>query len=1309
MNHFIRSTLLVVSVAAAALGSTSELITSGDWTNPTLWSPPVVPQSGNDVLVRDARWVVISSNVGAVKSVSLGGTSGEGALNLHTGAALQVLNSGAVSVLVAGPANPYPSYYSHAAGTLDAEGDFVVGGSGLAGDAFFSGGALSIGGTLKVGAASGSKPSTFRFNGGGGSISAAAVQVGAAGLLEFNFLGGNSLKTVAATGAVTLLPGSGLIVTNATAVGPGAYTLIDGGSLSGVFTRIELFGFTSGSLAEVEHDEASGNVNLVVSGLDAVFDNSTGDANWSTGNNWLSGAPPSLEDSGLVAGDLVVNTIEEARYLTVGDSSRNAALNLYLGAALTLTRPGVSLVVGGVANGPGYPNYYSHSDGALVTAGDFVLGANGGKVDAQFSSGSIRAGGVIRIGSYQTSGPASLELRGGGGSIEAAGIEVGAAGTLVFDFLGGNSLKQVNTLGPVSLLPGATLTVQGAANVGVSTYVLLQGDELSGVFDRVNFSGFPPSVVPRLWYDASVGALKLVVEPAANAIGPISGFSKIVPLGPTGYSFGVAADGGTVLTTDYNKGTISRLAEGVSSVILSGYNGLYGVAVGNNKIYFVAGDENVSATLYEAELVNGSPVNPRIVATGFVRMRQLFVEASGHLLAALESRGQIVRINPETGVQTLLVSGLRAPQSAVSDSDGNLYFVEYGGMSADGTPMSSGSLWKLPLGGSPTLLHQVWRARGLLWLAQDRLGLFSEADYGDRGNSSSLTVLNTVGEVTDFLQGFDYAEFGATQAPNNGLTTCPRDRAVLSFLPDLEGGSEIPVALRPGVTAIATVRGSIAAIDTPGTRPVTLTGLAGGNVTMFVTPDGADKFAGWVRMSTEEWPSVSLLELPYPDSEAHIFTPGVYSVPEIDIQVTGTVKRVQVFAQRSQGLTRWPMQNVGTSSEQPQAGFSEAPSAFLAYIEVDFQPRPVVFTNSSGDNLWTTAANWSPGGIPTILDNPAIGGGRSVFLTADAGAAGIVAVGDSSGNAALNVNPGAALVAAALEIGSTANANNFPSYYSHAAGDVTTMGDLVLGGDGGSAQAFFSSGSLAVGGSLELGSAPGAKPSVLELRGGGGSIRAQAAAIGSAGRLIFDFLGGDSLKTLETAGLITLSSGSELVLTNAEQVIPNTYILLRGTSLAGEFSAVSVHGLSTAYDAELVYDQTAAEVRLVVSPAAASSGFHEWSGGTSAPDPVLLSRYAFGGASSPDTMGEANLSGLDDSALSLVAIVRTNDPKLSVHGQGAASLADYASSNAIVQIPGVPSANTNNVPAGCQRQVFSIERGGQSRLFLRLRAIYDYP
>ena len=1291
----------LLAITGIAAAGSRELIASGNWSVVGNWSPAILPSASDGVFIRSARWSVVSNNVGSVKSLTIGDAAAEGSLNLQSGGALQVLNPGGTSILVAGPAWPYPAYYSHSAGYVATQGNFVVGGDNLAGDAFFADGTLAVGGSLRVGSSAGALSSVFRLRGGGGNISAGALEVGMAGTIEYDFLGGNSLKTLQVTNAVNLQTGSTLVVCNAGAVSPATYTLINGSSLGGTFTNVELRGFNGSSFPNVSYNAGSGDVLLTVEGPDAVFDNTGGNYVWSNSGNWQSAAVPATTDRILVRSNLVVNTTEMAAYVCVGDATANAALNLHTGSNLTLTRAGISMIVGGAANGPGYPNYFSHLAGSLMTAGDVILGASGAKVEASFSSGFIQIGGTLRLGSYQSSGAARWELQGGGGTVTAANAEIGAAGTLAFDFLGGNSLKTITVPGVVSIKAGASLVIEGAAAVGPAIYTLIEGGELKGVFDQVNFTGFSSSVTPRLWYDASVGDLKLVVEPVANATGGIGGFSKIVPAGTAGYSFGIAADGGDIFYTDYNAGTLTRIRGNSSIVVLSGYPDIYGVTAKNGQIYFATGTES-NCKIYKATLTNGVPGPVSQLASGFVRVRQLFIESSGMLLAAIEGEGRIIRINPLTQAISNVIAGLSAPQAAVSDTAGNVYFTEYGRMGPDGTPLANGigKLWKLTPSGQRTLMHEVWRARGLLMLSNNKLGLLSEADYSDHGNSSSMTVISTGGEVSDYLHGFDYSQFGAFTSQMQGLTTSPRDRVALSFLTDSTDGSDIPVPLRSGVTAVAMVKGRAFTSAQTGSRSVTLTGMAGGPVTLHVSPDMHGRFAGWVRMSSSEWPSVSIAELPYPDADSHIFTPGVYAVPDVGIVTDGNIVRDQVFAQRTQGLSRWPMQNVGTTSEHPQAGFSEMPNAYLAFIEIEFDIA--VFTNSREDGLWTNATNWNPTGLPGAMHN-ALLSGKSATINADAGMVSSVVVGDAFGNAALNIDSNAVLTAGSLTVGSINNASGHPSYYSQAAGSVTTTGDFILGSNGAASESFFSSGALTVRGTLRLGSHASAGASVLTLNGGGGSVTAGAVEVGSAGALAFDFLGGNSLKTVQSNGGINLLQGSVLSVKNANVVGPATYTLLNGDSLQGTFGSFSITGLPSQYQAAIEYDNMSGDVNLVISPQALS-GFDQWSGTSSPPTPELILKYAVGGAADPSASSETSVLALDGAKFSLIAIVRTDDPALTVTGEASTSLSGWSSTGVSFTAAGI---SQSGVPLGAERRKYSVDRNGNERLFMRLHATYS--
>jgi len=94
-------------------------------------------------------------------------------------------------------------------------------------------------------------------------------------------------------------------------------------------------------------------------------------------------------------------------------------------------------------------------------------------------------------------------------------------------------------------------------------------------------------------------------------------------------------------------------------------------------------------------------------------------------------------------------------------------------------------------------------------------------------------------------------------------------------------------------------------------------------------------------------------------------------------------------------------------------------------------------------------------------------------------------------------------------------------------------------------------------------------------------------------------------------------------------------------------------------------------------------------------------KYAIGGATDINAPSETPVSSLDANKLSLTAIVRTNDVKLTVVGEVATGLTSWSTTGVTMTV----STNTNGVPAGCQRQVFSVDRANSpSKQFLRLKA-----
>jgi len=116
---------------------------------------------------------------------------------------------------------------------------------------------------------------------------------------------------------------------------------------------------------------------------------------------------------------------------------------------------------------------------------------------------------------------------------------------------------------------------------------------------------------------------------------------------------------------------------------------------------------------------------------------------------------------------------------------------------------------------------------------------------------------------------------------------------------------------------------------------------------------------------------------------------------------------------------------------------------------------------------------------------------------------------------------------------------------------------------------------------------------------------------------------------------------------------------------------------------------------------AAAETFANWAQGAPLNSANLL-RYAIGGASGPSaTNGIAMSNTVTSSNISITAIVRTNDPSLTVLGQALTDLTvgPWSTNNVTMQ-PG----DQNGVGEGLQRQIWSTPRNGAAKQFLRLQS-----
>jgi hypothetical protein len=117
--------------------------------------------------------------------------------------------------------------------------------------------------------------------------------------------------------------------------------------------------------------------------------------------------------------------------------------------------------------------------------------------------------------------------------------------------------------------------------------------------------------------------------------------------------------------------------------------------------------------------------------------------------------------------------------------------------------------------------------------------------------------------------------------------------------------------------------------------------------------------------------------------------------------------------------------------------------------------------------------------------------------------------------------------------------------------------------------------------------------------------------------------------------------------------------------------------------------------------------FDAWADGAPL-DQANVLKYAIGGASSPTaTDGVAPVTGITATDLSLTAIVRTDDPNLATVGTAIVNLSGGTWSTDGVTM--TPDVNQDDVPEGCERQIFSTPRGEDGKKFLRLQSTLGQP
>jgi len=356
--------------------------------------------------------------------------------------------------------------------------------------------------------------------------------------------------------------------------------------------------------------------------------------------------------------------------------------------------------------------------------------------------------------------------------------------------------------------------------------------------------------------------------------------------------------------------------------------------------------------------------------------------------------------------------------------------------------------------------------------------------------------------------------------------------------------------------------------------------------------------------------------------------------------------------------------------------------------------------NSNNVTSTLVLAKGGPGG-QSIVNNNVDTFGTGGVGTASGSIGDVVRAGGSGATSTTNAFGGGGGGSAG-----TASVGNAPASTLDGLGAVAVTG----GGNGGNANA--SSGSSGDGQSPT--GAPG---------GGGGGARAASTSqryggTGAAGQITLTVQAmakisqtitfgldpaagqvGDAARTL----IATSSSGLPVTLASSDS---NVATITSGNTLnfvgAGTVTITATQVGNTNYDAAIpvpVIFTVGASIGATFS-GVFGSGVDPAGIGTDGL--AYLMKYSLGGTNTNDKVSLPTVS-INGSTLTMTAVVRTNDTNVQIVGQWIPDLTGTWS-NTPTNPYGRASTNSNNVPTGCQRRDFSVEKDTNSRLFLRLKA-----
>jgi hypothetical protein len=442
---------------------------------------------------------------------------------------------------------------------------------------------------------------------------------------------------------------------------------------------------------------------------------------------------------------------------------------------------------------------------------------------------------------------------------------------------------------------------------------------------------------------------------ALTCVAQESAQREIVPCAEAHYSFGTAVDSeGCVLFTEFSHRKIQRWNPVTRHLdVWRGTDtpGMFGLATGTGSDVFVGLD--LGDTGNPGKILRiANDGKEEFIIESITRPRQLTCDATGNLFAVLEG-GRVLKWDKATRVITEVMTALSPTSGIAVGADGSVFVSEYGVFDISPTgysrPSAPGQIKVRRPDGQITVLNKgFWRLRGIA-LHGHNLYACSEANREDHGNSGQLVRIDTTNGNEEILfNRLDYPQFPAASPDGKIYFTLGRDNRLVSYHPTAvyhDAAAPAAIATR------SSVRGGTIAWD--GSESGTSFTLKAQSVSLtgnLLPSSGTTQMDGWIEIPANRF-TLNPHDL-YPIHDAEHPGPGLFELPKVEATCGSGQFHVEVIPLRRHAGSRWPMQNVGTAHESPNANFSEQPDAFRFYFS------------------WTAPPISKPGRKPLMIPRP---------------------------------------------------------------------------------------------------------------------------------------------------------------------------------------------------------------------------------------------------------------------------------------------------------------------------------------------------